>query len=326
MKRTLTIAAILFIGACQGPPPETESQAAAVSNTPPAPTPAPPGSLGGICGVNYANCQTKSETIHRFSSASRTLTTGNIVQWTPTDPVGRFRGTTWTLWITRLINDHTLPQDKIVASISESDYGVTFNDSGAVQLTLSRNGYMVAVVYGKQNGHNTTNISSFADLHATWSIDYKRGGAETVLAWLTTPNLEGLYTAAMNYDNGSLHKSPSTPSHCDYWQGDCFYCKFSKYATIGLGSALTGGLGAEMGGMAYGAAAGAAGNMVATLFGDLFDCGKRCAAQACTKTGCMCFQAARDKQDTALCEQQAQSCCDNVGGYSTRGGECFGGG
>lgn len=334
MKRqsitTVTIATMLALaGACAGPDqsaPETEGFANTTPPDPPPPVSVVPGSLGGICGLNYINCRTTSTAVAAFTNAGRSsVTTQNSISWPPSTPVGRVRSTTWTMYVTRLVNDHTLAQDKLQAAYVEFDYGATWNDSGSYQLTFKRNGTVVARADGvKQNNHIRLNVTSMADLYPTLTMNYRKGAAETLLAWYTTPGQAQREQAAI--ENGLEGANPGVIANvpnvaCDFgFNGDCFWCKVQKHLAAGMLGGAAAGLGVEMG-LAAGAAGGLSGGatLIGNMLSELTDCSSRCASEECTKQWCRCGTGA-NSTPIGGCNNQLQMCCDRAGGHVNRFG------
>jgi hypothetical protein len=328
MKRssiTVTVVTMLALtGACAGPAPDASESEAFANTTPPDP-PQPvsvvPGSLGGICGVNYINCRTTSTAVAAFTNAARTpVTTASSISWAPSTPVGRVRGTTWTMYVTRLVNDHSLAQDKLQVALTEFDYGSTWNDSGSYQIDYKRNGTVVArAALIKQNNHIRLNVKSIADLYPTMTMNYRKGAAETLLAWYTTPGVAQREQTAIQ--NG-LDQGPNpgiiaggVPNvACDFgFNGDCFFCKVQKHLGAGILAGIGGGLGAEMG-LAAGASMGIAGGgaFIGNMLAELTDCTSRCKSEECTKQWCSCIHSTRPSNQ---CKPEIETCCMMAEGH-----------
>jgi hypothetical protein len=319
-KITYVFGFALLAAACDGSgSDQIDSEAYAQSF--PKPKPVTPGSLGGPCGVNYADCPSIEIAKQRFANLERKAVTSKCTAAWGDTPEKRKRQTVWKMQVARLVNDHTGKYDQLEATVGETGYGKVFPNSGQSRVELRRNGAVVAQWIASQN--DTPVPMSPSDINGKPFVDFYRGGAETVLAWFYTTNFTSFITDGMKCGDKEIEKANTGGfGHCDYWQGDCFYCTFSKYALIGIAGALSGGLAEILGGS--GAIIGGAGAVAGEGISDTFGCKERCAAAECTKKGCECYNKATTPQDAKQCKDDEKMCCDNVHGYSTRGGECFG--
>lgn len=163
----LLVFVALGLGGCGGTddplPAVLESDGFAVTK----PKSAPPGSLGGICGVNYEECPDKQTMFSRFVNLPRTnVSASRTVK--NLDKPNNSRQITLKYRVPRMVNDHKESQDQIeVASIAANCEGASCD----YKTTFKRNGAVVGTFEYRKNGSKTENV------------DVTKGGWETTMSY-----------------------------------------------------------------------------------------------------------------------------------------------
>jgi hypothetical protein len=283
MRHRILTAMLAAAAACDGTAPSASAKEELLAHEEPPPPPesATPGSLGGICGIEYINCREPQSTLNQF----RNLPESSRGATCTIDSVTKRQAISWRT--TRLVNDHTGPVDFLEARIES-----TILNGGLSQLVLNRNGVDVA------NGLFTDDTVVFEN------VDVLRGGAEVVLAFgADIKNLERL-------QSGSGDCNAYVQCSTDRLGFDCWICRGHKALVLGvLGAAALGLRAAVAAEEAILGLVGAAGT-ASSLLGDAFDCGKDCRISECNVDRCGCSS----ERDSPACDRALAACCMNAGG------------
>lgn len=301
--RPRALAAMLtlsMLAGCQPPPDDAVDEIeGAHTSKPPKPKDAAPGSLGGICGVNYAKCPSGAALAKKLESLPRT----GFVDGCPEDPslFDGYRKTTVSMKVPRLVDDHKLAQDILKLEMFMTfDTGVADNQ-GFVK--IYRNGVQVAET--QTTGEDTS---------AGW-VNLRMGGYETVSAWISHFTDVHLTRALHNRCGSTIVANNECGTIFEDIGGSgCASCRVHK-------SLLAGAIGLITFEVALGAGAsetaagimGGASSTTQTFAGQLLSCEKWCGRDKCMTDNCACTRKAINQLDRDSCRQKLESCCNKLG-------------
>lgn len=269
----------------------------------PKPREAIPGSLGGICGKEFSQCQTEATAKNRFEGLKKSSWK---LSCTPNEASG-LRVAAAKFNVPRLVNDHSEKSDTLAVEVSEYNVGNLRPESGTVALMFYRNGVRVAEQFVRthENGGPVL-IDQF--------LDARRGGVETVLAFGFDP------TSVMKRIGDAVGKCGDKPTVLAY-NGRCAHCYFKKVAALGLLGAINPTVGAIAGVSATTkAGVGVATAGAAATIGILFSCEAECARGKCDSD----FRECRKTTPKPQCAGTYEGCCRAAKGRCVpdRDGDC----
>lgn len=298
---SLVTAMIAFVWTCgcQSPPEqdpydpegltEEEIEQHVKSSPPPPPKDAALGSLGGPCGVNFANCRTGDAFLKKFSS----LPKYNFKRIK--SACGQTDTRVYGLQVPRLVNDHKGPRDDIFVEVVS--YLKSTSPAGPQMMyRFWRNGIEVGMA--SNNGAQPV-------------IAGRLGGVETIFA-LHDKKIWGAI--------GASERASGCATEGKIHGFECTACKIGAVTVLSYLAGVSGGLGVLWGGSAEaGAAVAAAGSAASGTVGLLFACENTCKASECNEEVQRCCQTSSCSN---TCYDDFNICCKGSGVVKVGATEC----
>lgn len=262
----------------------------------------PPGSTGGICGVNFDECQDGQQLFDRFRALPRTMVKFSR-ELKNMNASNNLRRVTLTFRVPRMVNDHTGSLDALTVVNEEANADGL---GGDVKLTYKRNGATVGIFAYDHFGNAKQE-----------TVDVYKGGWETIMAVAAdAPKRTNVVYQLWRESSPTKIPQPTILANLYCAGGDtigstkskCFWCRATQAglaAGPGIGTALVGGLLKLKAAVAT--ALNVGGAIAGAAISSFWDCSSVCERQDCTEAYC----------NGRISYKEYESCCRMHGGYLT---------
>lgn len=270
------------------------------------PRPAPMGSLGGPCGINFSKCPTADDVVRVFRGLKKT-SVRSAVDATQTEFTSRFRIVSIRFQVPRLVNDHRGSRDHLEVIAAETGYDTVFPREGTGSLHIKRNNATVAQIWMSRDD------SGLQPKHRM--VDTTRGGVEAVYTFFLDRNLVRHLEGGLDR---TLYPDPNAadPNSSCSFNDNCAWCRATKAAGVALIAWAAFEVGAVVG-TAWGSSVAGAGAGIGNFFEESLDCGDNCKRGECKVQYCQCRMSGGSD-----CAKDFKDCCESNGGMFSHCDRC----